>query len=61
MSSLKKIMAGLALLFSALGLDYVGSGMESLPLLVLSLALAIAGALIGLRGMIELLSEKFAQ
>ena len=60
-SSLRKILAGLALLFTALGLDYVGSGMGSLPVLVLSMVLAIAGALVGLRGMIELIGERLSQ
>jgi len=57
--SIIKIIVGLALLFSAIGLDYVGATFESLPVLVLSMVLAIAGALVGLRGLIEFFSERF--
>ena len=46
------------MLFSAIGLDYVGSSFESLPVLVLSMTLAIAGALVGLRGLIEFIGER---
>ena len=57
-SSITKIIVGLALLFSAIGLDYVGASFENLPVLVLSMIFAIAGALVGLRGLIEFFSER---
>ena len=58
-SSVLKIIVGLGLLFSAIGLDYVGASLENLTVLVLSMALAIAGAFVGLRGLIEFLGERF--
>lgn len=58
-SSVSKIIVGLGMLFSAIGLDYVGASLENISILVLSLILAIAGALVGFRGLIEYFGEKF--
>jgi len=57
-SPITKIIVGLALLFSAIGLDYVGASFENLPVLVVSMIFAIAGALVGLRGLMEFFSER---
>jgi len=57
-SSLTQIIVGLGMLFSAIGLDYVGASFENLPVLVLSMTLAIAGAVVGLRGLIEFIGER---
>jgi len=56
--SLIQIIVGLGMLLSALGLDYVGVSFESLPVLVLSMTLAIAGAVVGLRGLIAFIGER---
>lgn len=58
-SSIIKIIVGLGMLVSAIGLDYIGASLENLPILVLSLVFAIAGALVGFRGLFEFFSEKF--
>lgn len=49
---------GVGLLAAALLLDLAGSSLRSLPLLVLSLAVAVAGAVVAVRGVIELVSER---
>lgn len=46
------------MVFGALALDLAGSFFQSLPLLVVSFALAIAGALVSLRGVIEFVAER---
>ena len=46
------------MLLSALGLDYLGASFENLPVLVLSMTLAIAGAIVGLKGLIEFIGER---
>ena len=54
----RPIGVGVALLFAAIGLDLAGSFIKSLPVLVASFALAIAGAVISVRGVIDFLAEK---
>ncbi|MDG7006486.1 MAG: hypothetical protein JRM86_06075 [Nitrososphaerota archaeon] len=49
---------GVGLLVGALALDLAGSSLGSLPVLVLSFALAVAGAVVALRGVIELVGER---
>lgn len=58
MGSIIKIIVGILMLFSAIGLDYFGSYFQSLVILVISIIIAIAGALVGIRGMIEFLGER---
>jgi hypothetical protein len=54
----RPIGVGVALLFAAIGLDLAGSFLQSLPVLVASFALAIAGAVISVRGLIDFLAER---
>ncbi|MDG6915817.1 MAG: hypothetical protein JRN58_02345 [Nitrososphaerota archaeon] len=49
---------GVGLLVGALALDLAGSSLGSLPVLVLSFALAVAGAVVAVRGVIELVGER---
>jgi len=56
--SLIQIIVGLGMLLSAIGFDYIGASFESLPVLVLSMTLAIAGAVVGLRGLIAFIGER---
>ncbi|WP_338602366.1 hypothetical protein V6M85_02065 [Sulfolobus tengchongensis] len=59
MGSLIKVLVGLLMLVSAIGLDYFGASLQSLQILIISMIIAIAGALVGIRGLIEFLGEKF--
>ncbi|MCH4814736.1 MAG: hypothetical protein QXY87_09920 [Saccharolobus sp.] len=59
MRSILKIIVGLAMLSGAIGLDYVGASFQSLSVLVVSMILAIAGAMVGIRGLMEFLGERF--
>ena len=43
---------------TSIGLDLAGSVMQSLPVLVVSFALGIAGAVVAVRGMIDFISER---
>ncbi|MEM3225982.1 MAG: hypothetical protein QXS44_02940 [Saccharolobus sp.] len=61
MGPIIKVIVGLLLLFSAIGLDYFGSYFQNLFILVISIIIAIAGALVGIRGMIEFLGERFSR
>jgi hypothetical protein len=49
---------GVALLFGAIVIDFAGTYFQSLPLLVLSFASAVAGAVISVGGIIEFISER---
>jgi hypothetical protein len=49
------------MLLGAIGLDYFGASLQSLSLLVISMIIAIAGALVGIRGLIEFLGERFSR
>ncbi|ACP34622.1 hypothetical protein [Saccharolobus islandicus] len=59
MRSILKIMVGLAMLSGAIGLDYIGASFQSLSVLVVSMILAIAGTMVGIRGLMEFLGERF--
>ncbi|AKA74440.1 hypothetical protein SULI_11450 [Saccharolobus solfataricus] len=59
MRSLFKVIVGLAMLGGAIGLDYVGASFQSLSILIISMILAIAGAMVGIRGLMEFLGERF--
>ncbi|MEM3802729.1 MAG: hypothetical protein QXE55_07740 [Saccharolobus sp.] len=61
MGPIIKVIVGLLLLFSAIGLDYFGSYFQNLFILLISIIIAIAGALVGIRGMIEFLGERFSR
>lgn len=61
MGPIIKVLVGLLLLFSAIGLDYFGSYFQNLFILLISIIIAIAGALVGIRGMIEFLGERFSR
>ena len=56
--SIRSIGVGVALLFLAIALDATGSLLQSLPILILSFALAIAGAVVCVRGVIEFLADR---
>jgi hypothetical protein len=49
---------GVALLLSSIALDLAGALFQSLPVLILSFALGIAGAVIAVRGIIEFIGER---
>lgn len=55
--SLRVILVGVALLLGALVSDLIGADDQALGVLVLSLALAVAGAVVAVRGMMDLLGE----
>lgn len=54
----RPITVGVALLFGAIALDLAGSSLQSLPLLIVSFASAIAGAVIAISGIVELVAER---
>ena len=56
--SAKVLAVGAALLIGAIASDLLGSAMQQLSVLVLSLALAVAGAVLALRGMLEFVGER---
>jgi hypothetical protein len=53
------ITIGVALILTSLALDLAGSRLQSLPVLIVSFALGVAGAVISVRGIIEFVSERF--
>jgi len=53
----RAIAVGVALLASSIILDFVGSSLGSIFVLILSFALGIAGAVVSIRGVIEFLTE----
>jgi hypothetical protein len=53
----RTITAGVALLASSIVLDLAGVALQSIYVLVLSLALGVAGAVVSIRGIIDLFSE----
>lgn len=56
--SYRAIGVGLALIFGSIALEVAGSSFQSLPLLIISFALAVAGALVSIRGVIEFITER---
>jgi len=54
----RAIAAGVSLLFLSIGLDLAGSFLQSLPVLVASFAVGIAGAVVAVRGVIDFISER---
>jgi hypothetical protein len=55
--SVRIILVGMALLFGALASDLVGSNLQMLGVLIISLALAVAGAVVALRGVLDFLGD----
>ena len=60
MQSLLKVIVGLTMLLGAIGLDYLGASLQSLSIIVISMIVSIAGALVGIRGLLEFLGERFS-
>ncbi len=56
--SSRVLVVGVLLLLGAMASDLVGSDLQMLYVLVFSLALAVAGALMAVRGMLEFLGER---
>jgi uncharacterized membrane protein YccC len=57
----RSIVVGICMLVGSFLLALLGSYLLSLPVLVLALVMGVAGAFVSLRGVIEFLSEVFAQ
>ena len=57
----RPLVAGILLILGAIALDLAGGMFQSLLLLILSFALAIAGAIVAIRSLVEFLSERMAQ
>jgi len=55
--SVRIILVGVGLLLGALASDLIGSDLRTLGILVISLALAVAGAVVAMRGMLEFLGD----
>ncbi|HVC27760.1 MAG TPA: hypothetical protein VND40_06320 [Nitrososphaerales archaeon] len=55
--SARILLVGIALILSAMATDWIGSTYQLLVVLVLSLALAVAGAVISVRGVMEFLGD----
>ena len=55
--SVRILLVGVGLLLGALASDLIGSDLQILGILVISLALAVAGAVIAMRGMLEFFGE----
>jgi len=58
--SARVLIAGVAMLMGGIFTDIIGTRYQLLFLLVISLGLAIAGALVAMRGMLEFLGERFS-
>jgi hypothetical protein len=51
------LLVGIGLILSAIATDLIGSTYQLLVVLIFSLALAVAGAVIAIRGMVEFIGE----
>jgi hypothetical protein len=56
--SARILLVGIALILSAIAADWIGSTFQLLLVLIFSLALAVAGAVVSIRGMLEFLGER---
>jgi hypothetical protein len=56
--SSRVLLVGITLIFSAMVTDWIGSTYQLLLVLVVSLAMAVAGAVISIRGLMEFLGER---
>jgi len=52
------VLAGVAMVVGSLTLDLLGSDYGMLPVLILSFALGIAGALVAFRGLVEFIAGR---
>ncbi len=57
--SVRVLLVGVALLLGALASDLIGSNLQILGVLVISFALAVAGAIVAMRGMLEFFGDVF--
>jgi hypothetical protein len=57
--SLRVLLVGFTLLFGAIAFDLVGASFQILGVIIFSFILAISGAVVAVRGMLEYLSERF--
>lgn len=57
--SVRVLLVGFGLLFGAIAFDLIGANLQILPVIIFSFILAISGALVAVRGMLEYLSERF--
>ncbi|AAY79845.1 hypothetical protein [Sulfolobus acidocaldarius] len=58
MNSKQRIVFAVGIILMAILFDYLGSSFQNIWILVLSMALAITGVLIGIRSIIEYLGER---
>lgn len=57
--SVNLLLVGFALLFGAIAFDLIGANLQILAVIIFSFILAISGAVIAVRGMLEYLSDRF--
>jgi len=56
--SVRVLLTGVVLLLGSMALDLAGASAQSAVVLVASFTLAIAGALIAIRGLVEFIGER---
>ena len=56
--SSRVLLVGVTLILSAMVTDWIGSTYQLLLVLIVSLAMAVAGAVISIRGLMEFLGER---
>lgn len=54
----RPILVGVGLLLGAMAMDFAGTYFQSLPLLILSFAAAVAGAVVAVSGIMQFVSER---
>lgn len=54
----RPILVGVGLLLGAMAMDFAGTYFQSLPLLILSFASAVAGAVVAVSGIMQFVSER---
>lgn len=54
----RPILVGVGLLLGAIVMDFAGTYFQSLPLLILSFASAVAGAVVAVSGIMQFVSER---
>jgi len=52
------LLVGIGLIFAAMATDWIGSTYQLLLVLMFSLVLAVAGAIVSIRGMFEFLGDR---
>ena len=58
--STRVVFAGTAMLVAGILTDVLGSELQLLSILIFSLAISIAGAVVAIRGVFEFMAEKIA-